>query len=101
MIRIIDQDQNHLGTLLYFKNIPRVDELLVQDGNYYRVFGVIYDDDEGDIIVCVQFLGVRTKDLTGILLMTESAGLSPKATKDMALSVLSHAIRQKQQQNLR
>lgn len=100
MIRLMDQDQNVLGTLLYSKNIPRVDELLVQDGNYYRVFGVIYDDDEGDIIICVQFLGARTKDMTNILLMTESAGLSPKAVKDMALSVLSHTIRQKQQ-NLR
>lgn len=53
MIRLMDQDQNVLGPLLYSKNIPHVDELLVQDGNYYRVFGVI--DDEGDIIICVQF----------------------------------------------
>lgn len=96
MIRIMDQDQNHLGTLLYSKNIPRVDELLVQDGNYYRVFGVIYDNDEGDIIICVRFLGARTKDMTSILLMSESAGLSPKAAKDLALSVISHTIRQKQ-----
>lgn len=40
-------------SFLYSKVIPRVGEVVLKNGLYYRVRDVIYDDDEGDIIVKV------------------------------------------------
>lgn len=93
MIKIIDQDQNELGPLLSSKHIPHKDEILLQDNKYYRVFGVIYDDDEGDVLIFVRFLGIKNTDVR--FLVELDMGTSIQDEHDMALSILKKVIREK------
>lgn len=51
MLKLIDTGTGKEELFLYSKAIPRLGDLILKGGKYYRVNEIIFDDDEGDIIV--------------------------------------------------
>lgn len=60
MLKLIDTGTGKEELFLYSKAIPRLGDLVLKGGKYYRVNEIIFDDDEGDIIVEVTIDTNRT-----------------------------------------
>lgn len=65
MLKLIDTGTGKEELFLYSKAIPRLGDLILKGGKYYRVNEIIFDDDEGDIIVevIVDINRTNTEDL--------------------------------------
>lgn len=53
MLKFINKRNGVEDTFLYPKFIPRMGDTILKGGEYYKVDEVIFDDDEGDIVVNV------------------------------------------------
>ena len=51
MLRFVNTSTGDEECFLYSKVVPRLGDLVLKGGKYYRVNEIIFDDDEGDIIV--------------------------------------------------
>lgn len=51
MLKFVDTSIGKEEAFLYSKTVPRSGDVILKNGLYYRVEDVIFDDDEGDIIV--------------------------------------------------
>lgn len=51
MLKFVDTGTGKEEAFLYSKIVPRSGDIILKNGLYYRVEDVIFDDDEGDIIV--------------------------------------------------
>lgn len=51
MLKFVNKRTGDEECFLYSKFVPRLGDLILKGGKYYRVSEVIFDDDEGDIIV--------------------------------------------------
>lgn len=51
MLKLLDTSIGREEAFLYSKTIPRLGDTILKNGLYYKVTDVIFDDDEGNIIV--------------------------------------------------
>lgn len=93
MIKIIDQDLNELGPLLSSKHIPHKGELLLQDDKYYQIIEIIHDDDEGDTLIFVRFLGIKNSDVHSFV--NFNRGVSVENEYNMVVAILKKVMREK------
>lgn len=106
MLKFVNTATGGEECFLYSKVVPRLGDLIFKGGKYYRVNEIIFDDDEGDIIVEVTIDTNRTntadlfKDvpkeimdqvrrymrsgtkIAAVKLLKEAAGVGLKEAKD-------------------
>lgn len=106
MLKFVNTGTGNEEYFLYPRVVPRLGDLVLKGGKYYRVNEIIFDDDEGDIIVEVVVDTNRTntadlfKDvpkeimdrvrryalggskLTAVKLLKEASGVGLKEAKD-------------------
>ena len=51
MLKLLDTSIGREEAFLYSKTVPRLGDIILKNGLYYRVTDVIFDDDDGNIIV--------------------------------------------------
>ena len=63
MLKLKDKNSGYEECFLYSKFIPRLGDIILKGGKYYIVSNVIFDDDEGNIIVEV-FVDTSRTDIS-------------------------------------
>lgn len=63
MLKFVNKSSGKEEAFLYSKAIPRLGDSVLKNGVYYRVEDVIFDDDEGDIIIEVSLDSNKNNNL--------------------------------------
>ena len=91
MLKFVNTATGSEECFLYSKIVPRLGDLVLKGGKYYRVNEIIFDDDEGDIIVEVTIDTNRTN--TADLFKDVPKEIMDQVKRDILNGRKLHAVR--------